>query len=175
MGRLPLVLSLLCVLALALAACGPVGSDEVVDLPTGQLDKPHYIDAFEHSSGGLAARYGIRDELSPNASVAEQAQRIAGIQRTMRAWADRLATLHPPAEAVRAHERFIAGVRSFATDLDRARAALARGDERGARHLMETGAVVSGRTKAELIAARRAFKDLGYRIRNLDTSPVETP
>jgi hypothetical protein len=175
MGRLPLLAALLCVFALGAAACGAVGSDEVVDLPTGQLDKSGYIDAFEHSSGGLAARYGIHDELSPNASIDEQARRVVGIQRTMRAWADRLATLHPPAAALPAHERFIAGVRSFADDLERAKDALARGDERGARHLMETGAVVSRRTRDDLVAARRGFKDLGYRIRNIDTSPVATP
>jgi hypothetical protein len=176
MGRPRLLLApLLCACALALGACGGLGSDEVVDLPKGQLDKSGYIDAFERSSGGLEARYGVKDELPPDASPARQAARVAGLQRVLRAWADRLASLRPPAEARTAHVRFIAGVRSFATDLERPRTALERGDERGAKRLFDSGAVVSKATRDDLVAARRAFHELGYRIRNLDTSPVETP
>jgi hypothetical protein len=159
----------------ALAGCGgPKGGENPV-LPRGQLDKTGYVAAFEASAGGLARRFGLTEELGSGASAAEQAQRVERLQGLLRAWADRLATLRPPAEAVRAHERFIAGVRSFATDLDRARDALARGDEQGARRLLDTGTVVSRRTRDDLVAARRAFHELGYDLHNLDKTPVETP
>jgi hypothetical protein len=172
----PAVLLCALLLAVALGACGSgqSGGEDPV-LPRGQLDKPGYVDAFESSAGGLTRRFGLTKELSPDASAADQAERVANLQRLLRAWADRLATLRPPAEARRAHERFIAGVRRFAVDLQRARAALDRGDEKGATRLLDTGAVLSRATRDDLVAARRAFHDHGYDMRNLDKSPVETP
>ena len=170
--RRPLFAVAAVVTALAVAACGrPQG--QVADLPTGPLTKGEYVDAFEASATGLAQRYGV-DDKARDATDAEQADRVARLQRLLRAWADRLGGLQPPAEARRAHIRYVAGVRSFAGDLDRARTALQRGDRAGADRLISTGRIVSARTRADLVAARRAFHDLGYEIRNLDTAPVKT-
>jgi hypothetical protein len=90
-------------------------------------------------------------------------------------WAERLSGLRPPAEAARAQARYVSGIRSFAADLDRARAALDRGDVKGANRLLSSGRIVSPRTRADLVAARRAFHALGYDLEDLDKAPVETP
>jgi hypothetical protein len=170
--RRPLLVLAALAAAVALAACGrPQG--QVADLPTGPLTKDEYVDAFEASATGLAQRYGV-DDKARDTTDAQEADRVARLQRLLRAWADRLAGLQPPAEARRAHARYVAGVRGFATDLDRARTALRQGDRAGADRLLSTGRIVSARTRADLVAARRAFHELGYEIRNVDTAPVET-
>jgi hypothetical protein len=166
-------LMLLAALALVLAACGrPV--TKVQTLPTGPLTKQQYEHAFNVSAAGLAPKYGVGKPLDPGASTQDQAGHVAGLQRLLRDWAGRLAGLQPPAPAARAQVRYVAGIRGFATDLDRARAALDRGDAKGANRLLSTGAIVSPATRADLVAARRAFHALGYRLEDLDTSPVKT-
>jgi hypothetical protein len=121
---IPLVLLLLA--AVLVAGCGRPES-KVEQLPTGQLSKDEYVRAFEISANGLAKRYGVTADDGSTKAV-DQDRRVAALQRFLRAWADRLASLHPPAEATRAQARFVAGVRGFATDLDRVRTALQRGD-----------------------------------------------
>jgi hypothetical protein len=171
MRRRPLAVLLLVTLAVAtLAGCGRPQA-KVESLPSGPLSKDEYVHAFEISANGLAHRYGVSEQ---GASDAE-GRRVAALQRLLRAWAGRLAGLHPPAEATRAQIRFVAGVRGFAADLDRARAALRRGDVAGAQRLLATGRIVSAATRADLIAARHAFHALGYDIANLDKTPVRTP
>jgi hypothetical protein len=159
--------------ALALVACGeqplPVPS-----LPTGQLTQGQYEDAFPKAAQGLAAKYGVGKPLSDEASASEQAAHVAGLQKLLREWATRLASLHPPSAATTAQARYVAGIRGFASDLDRARAALARGDVKGANALLSSGRIVSAPTRADLVAARRAFHALGYDLEDLDKAPVET-
>jgi hypothetical protein len=157
----------------ALAGCGSK-ADPVATLPTGQLDQRQYEDAFGRSALGLAARYGVGKPLDAEASAAEQSRHVAGLQQVLRVWAERLAGLHPPAAAVRAQARYVAGIRSFAGDLDRARTALDRGDAKGAQRLLSSGTIVSAQTRADLVAARRAFHALGYDLQDLDSSPVRT-
>jgi hypothetical protein len=172
--RRPLpALVLLLALAVLAAGCGRPEA-KVEQLPTGQLSKKDYVRAFEVSANGLAQRYGVPSDDAGGAKPAQQDARVAALQRFLRAWADRLAGLHPPAEAQRAQVRFVAGVRGFADDLDRVRARLERGDVRGAQRLLDTGAVVSAQTKADLEAARARFHDLDYDIANLDKTPVKT-
>ncbi|QEC50307.1 hypothetical protein FSW04_23805 [Baekduia soli] len=172
---LRLVPALLAGLAvLAAAGCGRPQAT-VQDLPRGPLSKGDYVHAFEISAAGLAQRYLAGTELGAHPTPAEQDRHIAGLQRLLRAWSARLAALRPPAEAARAQVRFVAGVRGFAADLDRARAALRRGDGAGADRLLASGAIVSAGTRADLVAARRAYHRLGYDIRNLDRTPVATP
>jgi hypothetical protein len=89
-------------------------------------------------------------------------------------WAGRVAGLRPPAAATRAQARYVAGIRSFAVDLQRARGALDRGDTKGAQRLLSSGAIVSRTTRDDLVAARRAFHALGYDLQDLDSSPVRT-
>jgi hypothetical protein len=100
---------------------------------------------------------------------------VLALQGLLRAWSDRLAGLQPPAPAARAQARYVAGIRGFASDLDRARALLARGDAKGAAALLSSGRIVSARTRADLVAARRAFHALDYDLQDLDNAPVKTP
>jgi hypothetical protein len=167
------LLLLLTALALALAACGEQAA-EVQTLPTGPLSKSEYEHAFDVSAAGLAPKYGVGKPLDPEASAADQAAHVAGLQRLLREWAGRLEGLQPPAEAARAQARYVAGVRGFASDLDRARAALDRGDTKGANALLSSGRIVSAGTRADLVAARKAFHELGYELEDLDKSPVST-
>lgn len=97
-----------------------------------------------------------------------------GLQKLLREWAGRLAGLHRPAAAARAQTRYVAGIRSFADDLQRARDALDRGDTEGAQRLLSSGTIVSRTTRDDLVAARRAFHALGYDLLDLDSSPVKT-
>ena len=157
--RRPIPLLLLLVALLA-AGCGRPEA-KVETLPTGQLSKDDYVHAFEVSANGLAKRYGVTSQ-NGSAKAADQERRVAALQRFLRAWADRLAGLHPPREALDAQTRFVAGVRGFADDLGRVRAALQRGDTRTATRLLDTGAVVSAQTKADLEAGRKRFHDLDY-------------
>jgi hypothetical protein len=156
-----------------LAGCSrPV--TKVERLPTGPLTKSEYEHAFGVSAAGLAPKYGVGQELAPDASAAEQDRHVASLQRLLRDWAGRLAGLQPPAPALSAQRRYVAGIRSFATDLDRARALLARGNTKGAAALLSSGRIASARTRADLIAARRAFHALGYDLQDLDKAPVST-
>jgi hypothetical protein len=172
MSRPVVVLALLCAL-LAAAGCSRPQT-ELRTLPTGPLTKPEYEDAFNVSAAGLAPRYGVGKELSSDASTAEQAEHVIGLQRLLRDWAGRIEGLQPPAEAARAQARYVAGIRGFATDLDRARAALDRGDAKAANSLLASGRIVSARTRGDLLAARRAFHALDYDLQDLDKSPVAT-
>jgi hypothetical protein len=167
------LLLLLAALALALGACGEKAV-EVQTLPTGPLTKGEYEHAFNVSAVGLAPKYGVTKPLDADASAADQAAHVAGLQRVLRVWAGRLEGLQPPAEAARAQARYVAGIRGFAGDLDRARAALDRGDTKGANALLSSGRIVSATTRADLVAARKAFHDLGYELEDLDKSPVTT-
>jgi hypothetical protein len=169
MRRPVLVLALLA--ALLAAGCSrPVA--KVHTLPTGPLTQKQYEDAFNVSAFGLAPRYGVGEDLDPGAPAADQARHVIGVQKLLRAWAGRLEGLQPPAPAARAQARYVAGIRSFATDLDRAKAALDRGDTKAATSLLSSGRIVSARTRADLVAARRAFHALGYQLEDLDKSPV---
>ena len=171
--RRPTLTVLLLALALLALGCGRPAA-KVERLPTGPLSKDEYVHAFEVSANGLAQRYGVPADDQGSAKPADQERRVAALQRFLRAWADRLAGLHPPAEAARAQLRFVAGVRGFAADLDRVRAALRRGDTKGAERLLSTGGVLSPATRADLEAGRRAYHALGYDIHNLDKTPVAT-
>jgi hypothetical protein len=164
MRRLALLLTL--VASVTLAACGskPV---PIATLPTGALTQSQYEDAFPRAAEGLAAKYGVGKPLDAEASVEQQAAHVAGLQKVLRAWATRLASLRPPSAAAAAQARYVAGIRSFATDLD-------RGDAKGANALLTSGRIVSARTRADLVAARRGFHALGYDLEDLDTSPVKT-
>jgi hypothetical protein len=173
MGR-PVVVALLVLLAASLVAGCARPQTTVRTLPTGPLTKDEYVHAFNISAAGLAPRYGVGRDLPPDAPAAEQARRVTGLQRLLRAWAERLAGLQPPVAARRAQARYVAGVRGFADDLERARAALVHGDTKGARRLLSSGRIVSAQTRADLIAARRAFHALGFDLRDLDTAPVRT-
>jgi hypothetical protein len=155
------------------AGCGSQALP-VATLPTGQLDQKQYEDAFGKSAYGLAPKYGVGKPLDPEASAADQARHIAGLQQLLREWAGRVAGLRPPAEAARAQARYVAGIRSFASDLQRARLALDRGDTKGAQRLLSSGTIVSQTTRDDLVAARRAFHALGYELQDLDSSPVKT-
>ncbi|WP_027005607.1 hypothetical protein [Conexibacter woesei] len=159
--------------AALVAGCGSQALP-IARLPTGQLDQKQYEDAFGKSAYGLAPKYGVGKPLDPEASAADQARHIDGLQRLLREWAGRVGGLHPPAAAVRAQARYVAGIRSFADDLERARVALDRGDTKGAQRLLSSGTIASRATRADLIAARRAFHALGYRLQDLDSSPVKT-
>jgi hypothetical protein len=172
MRRSVLVLGLAAVL-LALGCSRP--QTKVQELPTGPLTKGEYVHAFDVSAAGLAPKYGVGADLPPDAPAKDQDAHVVALQRLLRAWADRLEGLQPPAPAARAQARYVAGIRSFATDLDRARAALARGDTRGAAALLSSGRIVSAPTRAHLAAARRAFHALDYDLQDLDTAPVKTP
>jgi soluble cytochrome b562 len=169
----PVVVLLACLAAFAVAGCGSKALP-VQTLPTGQLTQGQYEDAFDKSAIGLAPKYGVGKPLDPDASAAAQAAHVDGLQKLLREWASRLEGLHPPATAAPAQARYVAGVRSFAVDLDRAKAALAAGDVKGANRLLSTGAIVSARTRADLVAARRAYHALGYSLEDLDKSPVTT-
>jgi hypothetical protein len=175
MSRPVLVLALvLSAFALAATGCGRPQT-EIQQLPTGPLTKDEYVDAFGKSAAGLAPKYGVGKPLSTDASAEEQATHVAGLQRLLRDWAGRLEGLQPPAAAARAQAEYVAGIRSFATDLDRAKAALARGDAKGANTLLSSGRIVSTTTRGHLLAARRAFHALDYDLQDLDTAPVKTP
>jgi hypothetical protein len=174
MGR-PVVVLLLCALTVVLTAGCSRPVTQVQTLPTGPLDKAAYVHAFDVSAAGLAPRYGIGKELPPGAPAARQRERVTALQRLLRDWAGRLAALQPPAAARPAQDRYVAGIRGFAGDLERVRGALARGDVKGADALLKSGQVVSAGTRADLVAARRAFHALGYDLQDLDTAPVTTP
>lgn len=169
----PVVLVLALALALLAAGCG-AKAVEIQTLPTGPLSKAQYEDAFGKSALGLAPKYGVGKPLDAEASAADQAAHVVGLQKLLREWAGRLEGLQPPAEAARAQARYVTGIRSFAADLDRAKAALDRGDAKGANRLLSSGAIVSAQTRADLVAARRAFHALGYDLEDLDKSPVKT-
>jgi hypothetical protein len=171
MRRLVPLLTL--VAALILAGCGskPVA---IQSLPTGPLTQKQYEDAFAKSALGLAPKYGVGKPLDADASAADQAKHVDGLQHVLRDWATRLARLQPPAPAAQAQARYVAGIRSFATDLDRARTALAAGDTSGAHKLLTSGGIASAATRADLVAARRAFHALGYKLEDLDKAPVRT-
>jgi hypothetical protein len=171
--RTLVLLTALLVGAVLVAGCGSQALP-IARLPTGQLDQRQYEDAFGKSAYGLAPKYGVGKPLDVEASASKQAQHIVGLQKLLREWAGRVGGLHPPAAAVRAQERYVAGIRSFASDLDRARVALDRGDTKGAQRLLSSGAIVSPATRTDLVAARRAFHALGYRLQDLDSSPVKT-
>ena len=143
--------------------------------PSGPLTKDEYVHAFNVSAAGLAPKYGVGEDLPPDAPAKAQDAHVVALQRLLRAWADRLAGLQPPAPAARAQARYVAGIRSFATDLDHARAALARGDTKGAAALLASGRIVSVQTRVDLRAARRAFHALDYDLQDLDSAPVKTP
>lgn len=160
-------------LAVAVAGCGEKPLP-VPALPSGALTQKQYEDAFPKAAQGLAAKYGVGKPLDRDASASDQAAHVAGLQKLLRTWAGRLATLHPPAPAAAAQARYAAGIRSFASDLDRAHAALDRGDVKGANALLSTGRIVSPQTRADLVAARRAFHALGYDLEDLDSAPVKT-
>jgi len=167
------------VLALILAALLGAGCSrpqtKIQDLPTGPLTKGEYQHAFDVSAAGLAPKYGVGPDLPPDAPAKDQDAHVVALQRLLRGWATRLEGLQPPAPAARAQARYVAGIRSFATDLDRVRAVLARGDTKGAARLLSTARVVSPQTKADLVAARRAFHALDYDLQDLDKTPVKTP
>ncbi len=145
------------------------------ELPTGPLTKDEYVHAFDVSAAGLAPKYGVGEDLPPDAPAEDQDVHVVALQRLLRAWADRLEGLQPPPAAARAQVRYVTGIRSFAGDLDRARAALARNDAKGAAALLSSGRIVSAPTRAHLRAARRAFHALGYDLQDLDSAPVKTP
>jgi hypothetical protein len=168
----PTTLVLLAALAVA-TGCGSKAA-EIQTLPTGPLSKSEYEHAFGVSAAGLAPKYGVGKPLDPEASAADQAKHVQGLQYLLRAWADRLAGLQPPGEAARAQTRYVAGIRSFATDLDVAKLSLRLGDTKRAQRLLTTGAIVSRQTRADLVAARRAYHALGYELEDLDKSPVVT-
>jgi predicted GNAT family acetyltransferase len=169
--RLSALLALLA--ALALLACGEQPLP-VPMLPTGQLTQAQYEDAFPKAAQGLAARHGVGEPLDEDASATEQAEHVAGLQAVLREWAARLASLRPPVAAAAAQARYVAGIRGFADDLDRARTALEAGDVKDANALLSSGRIVSAHTRADLVAARRAFHALGYDLEDLDKAPVET-
>src|SRR5689334_1178769 len=125
--RRPLALLLALAAAAFVAGCGskPVA---IQSLPTGPLTQDQYEDAFGKSALGLAPKYGVGKPLDVDASAADQAAHVEGLQHVLRDWATRLSRLRPPAAAASAQARYVAGIRSFAIDLDRARAALDRGD-----------------------------------------------
>jgi hypothetical protein len=173
MSRPVAVLALLAVALLAVACGRP--QTEIQTLPTGPLTQGQYEDAFNVSAAGLAPKYGVGKPLDPEASAEEQTEHVAGLQRLLRDWAGRIEGLQPPVEARRAQARYVAGIRSFADDLERARAALDRGDVKGANRLLSSGRIVSAATRADLVAARRAFHGLGYDLEDLDDAPVKTP
>jgi hypothetical protein len=172
MRRPVLVLALLAALLAAAGCSRPVA--KVRTLPTGPLTQKQYEDAFDVSAFGLAPKYGVGEDLDPGAPAADQARHVIGVQKLLRAWAGRLEGLRPPAPAARAQARYVAGIRGFASDLDRAKAALDRGDTKTATRLLSSGRIVSARTRADLVAARRAFHALGYKLEDLDKSPVTT-
>jgi hypothetical protein len=172
MRRPVLVLGL--VAALLAAGCSRPQT-KLQELPTGPLTKDEYVHAFDVSAAGLAPKYGVGEDLPPGASASDQDAHVVALQRLLQAWADRLEGLQPPPLAARAQARYVAGIRSFATDLDRARAALARGNTKGAAALLSSGQIVSAQTRAQLVAARRAFHALDYGLQDLDTAPVKTP
>jgi hypothetical protein len=174
MGR-PVVVLLLCALTVVLTSGCSRPVTKVQTLPTGPLDKDAYVQAFDVSAAGLAPRYGIGKELPPDAPAPQQRRRVTALQRLLRDWAGRLEGLQPPAVARPAQARYVAGIRGFAGDLERARAALARGDTKGAAGLLKSGRIVSAGTRADLVAARRTFHALGYDLQDLDTAPVRTP
>src|SRR4051812_40267306 len=105
MRRVALTLLALALSAMALAACGRPEA-KVQELPAGQLSKDQYVHAFEISANGLAQRYGVGEG-------GADSKRIVALQRLLRAWADRLAALHPPPEAARAQVRFVAAGPGF--------------------------------------------------------------
>jgi predicted GNAT family acetyltransferase len=174
MRRLVLVLVLGLVAALLAAGCSRPQT-KLQELPTGPLTKDEYVHAFDVSAAGLAPKYGVGKALAPDAPAKDQDAHVVALQRLLRAWAARLEGLQPPAAAARAQARYVAGVRSFATDLDQARAALARDDTKGAAALLSSGRIVSPTTRAHLAVARRAFHRLGYNLQDLDSAPVKTP
>jgi hypothetical protein len=173
MRRPVLVLGLVVALLTVVGCSRP--QTKLQELPTGPLTKDEYVHAFEVSAAGLAPKYGVGEDLPPDAPAKDQDAHVVALQRLLRAWADRLEGLQPPAAAARAQLRYVAGIRSFADDLDRARAALARGDTKGAAALLSSGRIVSPATRAHLVAARRAFHRLGYDLQDLDSAPVKTP
>jgi hypothetical protein len=175
MRRPSLILIVAVISALALVAAGcSRPQTEVRTLPTGPLNQADYEHAFNVSAAGLAPKYGVGKELPRDAPAAEQAERVRALQQLLRVWAGRIAGLQPPAPARRAQARYVAGVRGFAADLDRAGTLLDAGDVKGANRLLESGRVVSARTRADLVAARRAFHALGYDLTDLDSAPVTT-
>lgn len=173
MRRLTLLLALAAAV-LVLGGCGGSKPLPIPSLPTGALTQDQYEDAFPKTAQGLAAKYDVGKPLDADASAADQAAHVAGLQHVLRDWATRLSRLQPPAAAAPAQARYIAGIRSFATDLDRARTALDRGDTSGANTLLTSGRIASAGTRADLIAARRAFHALGYELEDLDSAPVKT-
>lgn len=171
MRRLTLLLALAA--AVLVGGCG-APAVPIQTLPTGPLTQDQYEDAFAKSALGLAPKYGVGKPLDAEASAADQAAHVVGLQHVLRDWATRLARLQPPAAAAPAQARYIAGIRSFASDLDRARTALDRGDTSGAHTLLTSGRIASAGTRADLVAARRAFHALGYELEDLDSAPVKT-
>ncbi len=172
--RRPVLVLGLVVALLAVVGCGRPQT-KLQELPTGPLTKDEYVHAFEVSAAGLAPKYGVGEDLPPDAPAKDLDTHVVALQRLLRAWADRLEGLQPPPTAARAQLRYVAGIRSFADDLDRARAALARDDTKGATALLFSGRIVSATTRAHLVAARRAFHRLGYDLQDLDSAPVKTP
>jgi hypothetical protein len=174
MSRPVVVLLLVLAFALVAAGCGSAPAVPIQTLPTGPLTQSKYEDAFDKSALGLAPKYGVGKPLDAEASAADQAAHVIGLQKLLREWASRLEGLQPPAPAARAQARYVAGIRSFASDLDRAKALLDAGDTKGANRLLSSGAIVSAGTRADLVAARHAFHSLDYDLEDLDKSPVST-
>jgi hypothetical protein len=169
----PVVVLVLLVALLVTVGCG-APAVAIQTLPTGPLSQKQYEDAFSKSALGLAPKYGVGKPLDVEASAADQAAHVIGLQKLLREWAGRLEGLQPPAAAARAQARYVAGIRSFASDLDRARTALDRGDTKTAGRLLSSGSIVSAQTRADLVAARRAFHALDYKLEDLDKAPVTT-
>src|SRR3954463_16179551 len=96
----------------ALLAAGR-GSQPVAiqTLPTGPLSQDRYEDAFAKSALGLAPKYGVGKPLDVEASAADQAAHVSGLQHVLRDGATRLERLQPPAAAAPAQARYVAGIR----------------------------------------------------------------
>jgi hypothetical protein len=147
--------------SLALAACGGDGGGG------GETPKERYTREFRAAVDAVEQRGRALPELEDDAPLPEQAEQIRRGILLLRDLADRLDAIEAPAEAVRAHARFVRALRGFADDATAIVRAARAGDMARVERLLSLrpGANFADVRNVRLVAlARREFDRLGYDV-----------